>query len=903
MNISLLLQNTLSPDQALRESATVTLERASVENFGVYIQLLAAELANADAQQHLRVAAGVALKNSLSSKKDPIKRNQQAQRWTALDATLKTSIKSVIINTMASANISNTVGTTLAQVLASIAGIELPRNEWPELIPLLLQNVTNVGSPNTLRRTTLEAIGFMCEDIEHWVLAPWSSQILTAVIQGARKEELDSAVRLAAITSLNNSLLFVATHFENETERNFLMTVVCEATQSLCESIAVAAFECLVSIMTLYYQHMASYMTHGLFIATIEAMKVTRTAIALQAIEFWSTVCESEIDRLIERDSDPSTPVFYFAKAAAPLVLPTLLELLVKSKEEQDADEGGEGDNGEDWTVSKAAATSLSLFAGCVQDELLSIGNGAVFSFIERNIAKADDWAAREAALMAFGSILDGPPPAYTRQYAQGAMPTFYSLVLNDTSLAVRESAAWYISRVCELLCNSAIGSNEQASGFHRNDAIINSFLDINSLVTTLESLLSAHPRVAFHAATGFMHLGAVIAEDSASGFPPTNILSPFLPKCFMSLFNSSMRADVDDQNLRSVFFQAMSALIDSAAIDCETMVLQLTESILGQLEYALSLVGNAINFDDLIRIADAQSNYCLLLQSAFNRLREASSSISDRAMAVFLSLLNSPVCCKNTSLHEDVLMVIDALFAAVDKEKSSSYFTYFYPKIMEVIGGKGFAVNPQESTLISVAAGIIGEFFRSLPKDVVSNYSLEVISSLLEVIKDESFNRNVKITAISSIGDIIDSMGTAILPSLSAIQMMLVEGESVASTLPRYSLDDLDYISELREKLLHTWTFIIHMAMESNNLELLNSIAPNVISLVHSVSQDDDSSEAAIRASIGTLGDMGQVLLRNQLTTPWMRSFIRDHLKRGANAESTITIATWAYKQLFNDQ
>lgn len=97
--------------------------------------------------------------------------------------------------------------------------------------------------------------------------------------------------------------------------------------------------------------------------------------------------------------------------------------------------------------------------------------------------------------------------------------------------------------------------------------------------------------------------------------------------------------------------------------------------------------------------------------------------------------------------------------------------------------------------------------------------------------------------------------MGTAILPSLSAIQMMLVEGESVASTLPRYSLDDLDYISELREKLLHTWTFIIHMAMESNNLELLNSIAPNVISLVHSVSQDDDSSEAAIRASIGTLG------------------------------------------------
>ena len=541
MNISLLLQNTLSPDQALRESATVTLERASVENFSVYIQLLTAELANAATQQHVRIAAGVALKNSLTSKKDLVKRNQQIQKWTSLDGSLKTSIKSVVVNTMASPSIPSTVGTTLAQVLSAIAGIELPRNEWPELIPLLLQNVTNVGSPNTLRRTTLEAIGFMCEDIEHWVLAPWSSQILTAVVQGARKEELDTSVRLAAIISLNNSLLFVATHFENENERNFLMTVVCEATQSLCESIAVAAFECLVSIMTLYYQYMASYMTHGLFMATIEAMKVPSTPISLQAIEFWSTVCDSEIDRLIEQDSDPSIPVFYFAKAAAPLVLPTLLELLVKSKEEQDADGDGEGDNSEDWTVSKAAATSLSLFAGCVQDELLSIGNGAIFAFIEKNITKNDDWAAREAALMAFGSILDGPSPVYTRQYAHGAMVTIYSLVLNDSSLAVRESAAWCISRICELLCSSTIRGHEQISGIQKNDAIINSFLEISSLMATLESLLSSHPRIAFHAATALMHLGTVVSGDFTTDLPPTNILSPFLPKCFMSLFNASM--------------------------------------------------------------------------------------------------------------------------------------------------------------------------------------------------------------------------------------------------------------------------------------------------------------------------------------------------------------------------
>lgn len=48
-------------------------------------------------------------------------------------------------------------------------------------------------------------------------------------------------------------------------ERNFLMQVVCEATQSTSIEVQVAAFECLVRIMGLYYDKMNFYMERALF--------------------------------------------------------------------------------------------------------------------------------------------------------------------------------------------------------------------------------------------------------------------------------------------------------------------------------------------------------------------------------------------------------------------------------------------------------------------------------------------------------------------------------------------------------------------------------------------------------------------------------------------------------------
>lgn len=53
-------------------------------------------------------------------------------------------------------------------------------------------------------------------------------------------------------------------------ERNYLMEVVCETTQSKDTQIRVTALQCLVKIMTLYYEFMDAYMGQALFPVSVD---------------------------------------------------------------------------------------------------------------------------------------------------------------------------------------------------------------------------------------------------------------------------------------------------------------------------------------------------------------------------------------------------------------------------------------------------------------------------------------------------------------------------------------------------------------------------------------------------------------------------------------------------------
>lgn len=65
---------------------------------------------------------------------------------------------------------------SIAQVIAKLALIELPRNEWPELIPTLVGNVQQglqAGSEGSLcAASALQTMGYICDEVVCSVLVP-----------------------------------------------------------------------------------------------------------------------------------------------------------------------------------------------------------------------------------------------------------------------------------------------------------------------------------------------------------------------------------------------------------------------------------------------------------------------------------------------------------------------------------------------------------------------------------------------------------------------------------------------------------------------------------------------------------------------------------------------------------
>lgn len=70
--------------------------------------------------------------------------------------------------------------------------------------------------------------------------------------------------------------------------------VVCEATQCTDANVRKAAYEAIWTIATLYYDRLQAYM-QPLFELTLKTIREDQEDVALNAMEFWSSLCDEEV--------------------------------------------------------------------------------------------------------------------------------------------------------------------------------------------------------------------------------------------------------------------------------------------------------------------------------------------------------------------------------------------------------------------------------------------------------------------------------------------------------------------------------------------------------------------------------------------------------------------------------
>ncbi len=613
------------------------------------------------------------MKNAFSAREFARQAALQAKWLNQTDQDTKTRIKQLALETLSSTNAQ--AGAATAQVVAAIAAIELPRNQWPDLMTLLVRNVSE-GTQHQ-KQSSLTTIGFICESQDTELrnsLVTYSNAILTAVVQGARKEEPNTEVRLAAITALGDSLEFVGNNFKHEGERNYIMQVVCEATQADDSRIQQGAFGCLNRIMALYYENMRFYMEKALFGLTILGMKSSDEDVAKLAVEFWSTVCEEEIaiedDNAQVESSEQVRPFYNFSRVATNEVVPVLLSLLTKQDEDAADDE---------YNISRAAYQCLQLYAQAVGAAIIQ----PVIQFVEANL-RHEDWHNRDAAVSAFGAIMDGPEEKLLDPIVKSGMQPLISM-MDDPSVHVRDSTAYALGRITEA-CSEAIDPSQH----------------LEPLVRSLFNGLMNNPKMAASCCWALMNLAERFAGDVGAAQNP---LTPHFNQSVTNLLSVTGRMDCEPA-VRTAAYEVLNTFVQSAANDSLSSIASLSTVAVERLEETLPLQQQVVSVEDRIILEDMQTSLCTVLLATVQRLDKEIAPQGDRIMQVLLQILST--VGGKSSVPESVFAAISGLANAME-EDFVKYMDAFSPFLYNALA------NQEEPSLCSMAIGLVSDITRSM--------------------------------------------------------------------------------------------------------------------------------------------------------------------------------------------
>ncbi|GAB2293946.1 Importin subunit beta-1 [Dionaea muscipula] len=844
MEITQVLLNAQSVDGIVRRQAEESLKQFQEQNLPSFLLSLAAELANEDKRVESRKLAGLILKNALDAKEQQ-RKYELVQRWLSLDISVKSQIKTFLLRTLSSPV--HDARSTASQVIAKVAGIELPQKQWPELIASLLSNIHLL--PPHAKQATLETLGYMCEEVSPDVVdQDQVNKILTAVVQGMNSSEANTDVRLAATQALYNALGFAQANFNNDMERDYIMRVTCEATLSTDVKIRQAAFECLVAISSTYYEKLAPYI-NDIFGITAKAVREDEEPVALQAIEFWSSICDEEIDILEgyggEFTGDSDVPCFFFIKQALPALVPMLLETLLKQEEDQDQDQGA-------WNIAMAGGTCLGLVARTVGDDIVPL----VMTFIQENIQQPD-WRRREAATYAFGSILEGPSPEKLAPIVNIGLNFMLNALMTDPNSHVKDTTAWTLGRIFEFLHGSA------------TESPIITPANSQQIITVLLHSMKDAPNVA-EKACGALYFLAQGYEDAGSSSP----LTPYFQEIVQSLLTVTHRNDAGESRLRTAAYETLNEVVRCSTDETAALVAQLIPVIM--LELHQTLEAHKLSSDEREKQSELQGLLCGCLQVIIQKLSSEQTKYvvlqyADEIMRLFLRVF----ACRSATVHEEAMLAIGAL-AYVTGPDFAKYMIDFY-KYLEM-GLQNF----EEYQVCAVTIGVVGDVCRAL-EDKILPYCDAIMTQLLKDLSSDQLHRSVKPPIFSCFGDIALAIGDNFDKYFTYAMPMLQSAAELSTHTSATDDEMIEYTNLLRNGILEAYSGILQGFKSSPKTQLLIPYAPHILQFVDSIYLGKDMDDVVMKTAIGVLGDLADTLGSNASSliqqSPSSREFLNECL------------------------
>ena len=352
-------------------------------------------------------------------------------------------------------------------------------------------------------------------------------------------------------------------------------------------------------------------MENRLLDLSITGMKNNKDDVAKLAIEFWSTVCEEEItiengNTAAEQEGLEPRQLAGFARNATRKVVPVLLEAMCRQNEDIGGDE---------YNVSHAAYQALQLYALCVQGDIIL----PVVTFVEENCHN-EDWHRRDVAVAAFGAIMEGPEPSILEPLIKQALSTDLLGMMNDSSLQVRDSAAYSLGRVCDS-CPEVLDPD----------------LHLWPLITGLLNGISSSPKMVNSCCWALITIADRFAGDAG---PQTNPLSKHFEDSVRFLLAVTEPPHADD--LRTASYEVLNSLVLNSATESLAVLFSLLNVIIQRLGQTIPTQQQAVNTEDHILLEDKQSSLVSVILTIVQRLGTDIQPQADRIMHVLLQILST---------------------------------------------------------------------------------------------------------------------------------------------------------------------------------------------------------------------------------------------------------------------
>ncbi|EER10761.1 importin/karyopherin, putative [Perkinsus marinus ATCC 50983] len=833
-------------DPTKRSEAEAQLATAEQSNPAQLFPLLAAELANEEKPLGVRQLAGLVLKNALS-KKDKARKKECQERWLALDENVKAGIRELSVKTLTSSK-EVVARKTSAQVISAIGGIELPRGQWKDLVPGLAEQAQK-GDPLT-KQVVLTCFGYLSEELATLVAeagvelpADTSSQIVTAVVQGMRDEYVPA--KLEATKAFYYVLILAESNFNDENQRNFMMEVVCENAKHADDSIKVAAYEDLVQAVSEYYDFMAPYMPI-IGNLSFECISKERDNLAIPAMELWSSICDEEIFlKDIEEEAKkegraPPRQSQNFIRQALGFLIPLLTEKIAAANQQLD-----EEDDDDTWSAGMAAGTCLSLVAQVVGDDCVE----PVLVFVNNNFG-APDWHHREAAILAYGSIMDGPSTAKLGPPVQASLPHIVA-ALNDQSVAVRDTAAWTIGRIAQF----------HTPIFAQNPQML------AELIPVLFNKLQDEPRVAVNICWIFDVLGSDQDRDAS-----TTILSPYFIQIVQKLLETAQRPDGAKRGLRNAAYAAVSSIVSGSGRDVQKHMPELAGEMASRLEQILNpAVVQQLNDKE----CELHGHICGNLQVVTQRMRGNADMepMADKLMQLYMGVFELYQHLQQAShpnvvvVHEEALLAVTSLASALG-EKFNKYMPQFGPVVIAAIS------NHEEFSVCQMAIGAVGDLARALDSTLAGGPNEPLLDKMMEamvmLMQNQDVDKRLKPDVFRAISDVALAVKGAFAKYLPTVMAVAQQATAITAS-PDADEEWIDYVNDLRSSVLEAYTGIIHGMRDGNKLDLLKDYVQSILEFVVKVADDGCSSPNTLKSALGVVGDL-VMAFQQQLT-----SYLRD--------------------------